>query len=364
MANTKHLKILKQGVVAWNNWRENHNEIPDLSRADLSGADLIAANLSRADLIGADLSGANLSLANLSGADLIEANLSRGYFIRANLLNAVLVGANLIGADLSGAIMIGADLSSANLSGVHLIKATLSGADLRRAVFIEADLSGADLNSTLLIETNFEGAMLTGCNIYGVSAWNLKTNQDTKQCNLVITRHDEPVITVDNLKVAQFIYLMLNNSEIRDVIDTITSKLVLILGRFTENRIAVLNAIREELRGRNYLPVLFDFSGPSNRDITETVSTLAHMARYVIADLTDAKSLPQELTVIAPNLPSVPIKPLLHSSDREYGMFEHIKRYHSVLDIYHYDDLNQLLHSLDKEIIIPAEEKVLELTRK
>jgi len=66
---------------------------------------------------------------------------------------------------------------------------------------------------------------------------------------------------------------------------------VLILGRFAPERKAILDAIRDALRTRDYLPVLFDFEKPSSRDITETVSTLAHMARFVIADITDAKSI-------------------------------------------------------------------------
>ena len=45
---------------------------------------------------------------------------------------------------------------------------------------------------------------------------------------------------------------MLHNQKIRDVIDTITSKAVLILGRFTDERKAVLDALRDELRKRNY----------------------------------------------------------------------------------------------------------------
>jgi len=93
------------------------------------------------------------------------------------------------------------------------------------------------------------------------------------------------VIQVDNLEVAQFIYLLLNNERIRNVIDTITSKAVLILGRFTLERKAVLDAIREELRKHDYLPVLFDFEKPSNQDITKTVRTLAHTARFIIADM-------------------------------------------------------------------------------
>jgi hypothetical protein len=52
-------------------------------------------------------------------------------------------------------------------------------------------------------------------------------------CLHPITDPDEPVITVDNIKIAQFIYLLLNNKEIRDVIDTVGRKGVLLLGRFT-----------------------------------------------------------------------------------------------------------------------------------
>ena len=55
---------------------------------------------------------------------------------------------------------------------------------------------------------------------------------------------------------------MLNNQKVREVIDTITSKAVLILGRFTDERKAVLDALRDELRKRDYLPILFDFEKP------------------------------------------------------------------------------------------------------
>jgi len=63
---------------------------------------------------------------------------------------------------------------------------------------------------------------------------------------------------------------MLNNQKIRDVIDAITSKVVLILGRFTDERKKVLDALRDELRKRNYLPILFDFDKLTSRNTDET----------------------------------------------------------------------------------------------
>jgi hypothetical protein len=64
------------------------------------------------------------------------------------------------------------------------------------------------------------------------AAWGLKL-QGAKQQDLIIIPQTEPEITVDNIEVAQFIYLLHHNENIRDVINTITSKAVLILGRFT-----------------------------------------------------------------------------------------------------------------------------------
>jgi len=177
---------------------------------------------------------------------------------------------------------------------------------------------------------------------------------------LVITRYDEPAITVDNIEVAQFIYPMLNNQKVRDVIDTITSKVVLILGRFTDERKAVLDALREELRKRDYLPILFDFNFPATRDITETVSLLARMARFIIADLTDPSSIPKELEAIVPDL-AVPVQPLLEGSSRPYAMFKDYWKYEWVLPVYRYEGLGPLLATLAEKVIAPAEGKVTAL---
>ena len=185
--------------------------------------------------------------------------------------------------------------------------------------------------------------------------------QSAKQSNLIITPENEPIITVDNIKVAQFIYLLLNNEEIRDVIDTIGKKAVLILGRFTEERKVVLEAIRQELRVRGYAPILFDFEKPISRDLTETIRTLAHLSRFIIADITDAKSIPQELMAVVPALPSVAVSPIILRTQREYAMFEHFRRFPWVFPVYEYDDVPHLFATITEHIIAPAEAKVEEL---
>jgi hypothetical protein len=306
MANDEHIAQLKKGVAAWNAWPNKNPDIqPDLSAADLIGADLTRADLSR-----------------------------------SNLTDMHLKDANLREADLRGARLRGADLRGAHFRAADLTGADLVGADLRGAAFLHTVLTDADL---------------TGSRIYGVSAWRLKL-EGAKQ-HLVITPTDEPEVTVDNIEVAQFVDLMLHNDKIRGVINTITSKAVLILGRFTGERKAVLDALRGELRRRNYLPILFDFEAPARQNFTETITLLARMARFIIADLTDPSSIPQELQAIIPSV-RVPVQPILLEGSSLYSMFKDFdpQDYHWVLPVHRYKELEQLLAALS-ELIAPAEEK-------
>lgn len=352
----------------------------DLSFADLRNATLVSAyleetSINQADLRKADLSDALIGNADLSGANLTDAklintklqrsDLSQATLIRTNLAYAQLGWVNLdeaclVDSDLGEADLRSANLKNADMSRAYLWKADLGGANLTDANLAAANLGNADLSGAVFVRTNLTKANLNGCRIYGLSAWDVKLT-DASQANMIITPEHQPSIQVDRLDVAQFVYLMLNNSAIRHVIDTITSKAVLILGRFSEQRKPVLDAIRMELRQRNYLPILFDWEKPSTRDITETVSALAHMSKFVIADITDAKSIPQELMAIVPNLPSVPVQPIILLSQREYGMFEHFRNYRSVLPIAVYRNQAELLSSLEQCIIAPAEAKLNEI---
>lgn len=338
---------------------------PKLGGADFRRATLRNAQLANSILYGADLSKAVLTKANLAGADLTWARLSRTNLVQANMEDSILLEANLSNANLSEANLFRANLRRCNLNHTLLINADLREADLSNANLIEANLSNANmsmanLSLTYLVGVDLTGAKLNNCRIYGVSAWN-PILDGAEQRDLIITPPEETTITVDNLKVAQFIYLLLRNEEVRGVIDSISSKVILILGRFTESRKAMLDAIREDLRQRDFLPVIFDFTKPANRDITETISTLAHMARFIIADITAAKSIPQELQKIVPDLPSVPILPLIHASSKEYGMFGHFKRYPWVLKLYRYRTVEDAIAYISSDGIAAVLERLRDL---
>ena len=307
MADRRHLKMLARGVKAWNAWRRRSRTKPDLSRA--------------------------------------------------LLLDLELRGINLADANLERAILRGSTLSRANLTRANLKRADLRAVSLRRARLDHADLTGAVLRHTSLAETSVAGTIFNGCEIYGIAAWDLK-GTPRAQSNLIIrATASDPAVRVDDLEVAQFVYLLLNNEKIKRVVDTVGRKAVLILGRFSAERKAVLDALKEALRREEYLPILFDFEKPERRDLTETVTTLARMSRFIIADITDPRSIPQELSQIVPELPSVPVAPVILASERPYAMFEHLKRYGWVLPMVRYKDTADLLRKLPKSVIEKAEKK-------
>jgi hypothetical protein len=108
--------------------------------------------------------------------------------------------------------------------------------DLSRANLEDAELGGADLHKTLLQGTTLLGADLTkaeliGCNIHGISAWDV-TLKGTIQRDLEVTKMGQPSVFVDNLEVAQFVYLLLYNEKLKSAIDTIGEKCVLIIWKY------------------------------------------------------------------------------------------------------------------------------------
>ena len=391
MANQEHLAAIRRGTGYWNNWRNENPVSIDLRDADLSEADLQGADCSNADLSGAklfrtrlreanfmdaklkhaslwnaDLTGAILRNANLSEADMNGTKLQGADFTGAKLYRARLYRANLQQAILTNADCSGANLKEANLSDCNLMAARLDGARLTECNFIGANLNKASLSHAICVKTRLNNANMENANIYGISVWDIEA-EGLVQKNLVITPAGEPEITVDNIEVAQFIYLVLNNRKIRDVIGTIAKKGVLILGRFSPERKIILDALREKLREHDFVPIVFDFEKVKERDFTETVKILAGMSRFVIADITGPKSTPLELQATVPDY-KIPFLPIIQKEEKPFAMFFDLQRkYDWVLDLVEYGSVSDLEQGFQKGILnraLEAEKKLAEQDRK
>jgi hypothetical protein len=216
------------------------------------------------------------------------------------------------------------DLTHVDLSGRDLAGIDFRGVGLFEATLIGSRLVGANLRQARLVRTQLDHADLSGAHVYGASAWDVSL-VDAVQADLIITPPGAEIVTVDDLGVAQFIYLLIHNPNLRRALDAITQRVVLILGRFKQERKAILDLAKAELRKKGYVPVMFDFQGPDNRDLTETVVTLAHLSRFVLADLTDPSCIPHELGTFVPNL-QVPVVTLIARGHTPYAMFADMTR--------------------------------------
>jgi hypothetical protein len=172
------------------------------------------------------------------------------------------------------------------------------------------------------------------------------------QSDLRITRIEEPSIKVSNLEIAQFVYLLLHNPKIRAVIDTIGEKGVLILGRFIEERKAILNRMRDELQQLGFVPMIFDFEAPTQKDFTETVMTLAGMSRFIIADITNPRSAPLELHALIPEY-RIPFVLLIQKGEKPFAMFQDLQR-EWVLDLLEYESEDDLFRVFTKAVVNEA----------
>jgi uncharacterized protein YjbI with pentapeptide repeats len=381
----------------------------NLGKANLSGASLCGANLEKANLrntklLETDLSFSNLVQVNGHGSSFRKAKLQYVAAYQAQLADARFTNAIMVGFDADSANFRRASFHKADLTGAWLGHSDLTNANLRDAIFVEsvlydsklsganltsANLTNADLRQCTLVGTTITDCILQGNSVYGISAWDIE-GTPADQTNLLIfnrspdsdiemqrqtakwekfTRQPYPSnrlaivetfdstwsapIRVDNLEVAQFVFLLLKRKNLRNIIETITSKTVLILGRFTSDRKVVLNAIAQELRKYELIPIIFDFEGAKTRDFTETIKVLAGMSLFVIADITNPKSAPLELGATVPNY-QIPFLPIIQEGEKPFSMFNDLMKYDWVLEPLTYSSLDDLLRVFKPAIIDEA----------
>jgi len=380
MANPDHLAALRSGVESWNRWRAATNNAPvDLSGADLARAKLNNANLLRAVLTGADLRQAQMERAHLKGADLTGAVLERANLEHVNARDAIfdgvraaevnfevgtLRGATFRNAQLSRARFHRAYLRDTDLSGAKLIGAWLRLAVLEGARCRDADFRGTDLRYASLVDCDLRGADLTDVHVYGVSAWDIRTDSDTRQdliVSLGATAPEAP-LRVSDLHTAQLLALMLDGPGVRRVLESASSKLVLILGSFSAREKSVLDSLRTALRSSGYVAVTFDFERPAALDYAETVSVLAGLSRFIVADYTDAKEVRAELLEARRQHARVPVIPLARHDARLPVTITNVFSADELNRLLvRYEDAEDLVSKLQSAVIEPAEARVAEI---
>jgi hypothetical protein len=357
----------EQALRAWDQYKLQRQLVYAGKRDDrvskrgvwTKGAYMHALTAPAIDLRGLQISELCLGYVDCRGVRFDGASFGLGDRGWTAMKGARLEAASFTGARLPKMRFIEADLRDANLTDADLTEADLGGANLGRAILRGANMTGANLSRANLVGADIEGCRLDRALVYGVSAWDLRGRPASSK-DLIVKPGSLPSITADDVRVAQFIYLMISNAEIRDVLDTVTRKVVLLLGRFTPERKAVLNALREALRERDLVPVLFDFEKPEDRDITETVTLLARMARFVIADLTDPASIPQELEAVVPHV-AVPVCLIIAANSQPYSMSADLRKYPWLVRPVRYRDQQDLLGRLDQDIIAVADQTRAEI---
>ena len=146
-----------------------------------------------------------------------------------------------------------------------------------------------------------------------------------------------------------------------EIMSECSKRRVLILGRFTDMRLKILEEIEACLikHKNRYIPQLFTFQKPEGRGLTESIIGFAAFSKFIIVDLSEPKSVPAELQAIVPNFLSVPVVPIIVSGETEFANFDDIKRRENVIKpTIQYNNLKDLLEKLDKIVIPKAEAKL------
>ncbi|HEV7243250.1 MAG TPA: pentapeptide repeat-containing protein [Thermoanaerobaculia bacterium] len=333
----------------WNTWRKDHPALrPDLRGVNLSGAHL--GDISLEDAI--------LARATLDGIQWWQARLAR--------------------ADLRGASLDLANLSYADLRGAHLERSRLVATNLTMARAERAHFRGANLSHAVLNGVRLHGADLRDATVTGTSSVGIEVDAATRQDDLKVHQWVDPLedvsddaesaiqtmtVRVRHLQAVPLIHLLQDQRQLAMIMDAMIDRVVLILGNFGARRKAVLKALQFEIARHGLAPVIFDFPPPEHRDLIETVALIAGFSRFVIADLTRARSTPLESLLIAQQV-MLPFASVIHEKEEPFSMFATLRsKYDWLLPTRTYRDERHLVRMV-KPIIDECEEKLKGLDRR
>ena len=298
MTNEDPSSVLRQGSAAWNAWRARNPGSVTFNRP--SWYDSPGKGGNRVDFSGMNLSGIVVA-------------------------GAFAEGLNLQGALIEGSTFDEGDFSWANFQGAKFRDTRFNKTILTNANFDGATFVNCNLNRVNLVGASFRVEEITETVVYGIAAWDLTTSDEAKQSKLVIERtygfYSDLIgagsipVMVDDIELAQFVHYLMNHKKLRDALNVLNDRGVLLLGRFKGGGLERLYAFREWLQRNGYMAMIFDFERPDNLSLTEAVVTMAGLSKFIVVDLSGS-SVPHELQAIVSGIK----KPILAFGDA-YALF-------------------------------------------
>lgn len=254
--------------------------------------------------------------------------------------------------DFRGATFNSVDIHEGDFSYGKFQDCTFENCRFHKTILTKAYFDGATFRNCSLDRSNLAGASfrvkeITETVVYGISAWDLEIDEGSLQSKLVIEQsyqfYSEMIeaghlpLMVDDIELAQFVYYLTNHKKLRNTLDILNQKGVLLLGKFKNGGLERLYHLRDWFSGQNYLPMIFDFERPQAMDYTETVVTMGGLARLVVADLS-GPSVPHELAKIIDDFQ----KPVIGYTDSEpYSMLRDLQRRNPHVAVLKYNGTNE-----------------------
>jgi uncharacterized protein YjbI with pentapeptide repeats len=388
-----------------------------LAGSDFSNESLDGCHFSGARAIGMTLRGSTLRSckfveANLSKADLGMAHIEQSEFRAAKMKQVVAHGATLVDSDFSSADMSDSELVDCDIARCILSTATLSKSRVDRSRWTQCTLHGVDasnvsangaqfddcnfrravldgliacnvqfkrgsLAQTNLIASRWDSAVLDGvrmeyallckakltdtrivdCHVFGISCWGTDFSRCIQQ-SIRAYATGSYSIHVNSIEYSFFLYQCMENRHFKTLFESTTDKLVLILGRFSEDAVSGVEALRSAVTRCGLIPVVFDFEKPDAHDLTEVVLSLALLSRFIVVDLSDPKCTPHEIASMAPHI-NRPVASVIRSGQRPYAMFSDMSdRYRWVLPPVSYNSLAEISRIVEEQVIPSCEEYI------
>jgi uncharacterized protein YjbI with pentapeptide repeats len=223
-----------------------------------------------------------------------------------------------------------------------MVQTNLGGAKLSQCELSRALLINCNLAQAILTESRLDGTVFAGSKHEGIVTG-----------NLALTPSDEAAILVDDLEMVHLMEALLREPRWRELIARSSLRVAVVIGRFPQWRRPHLDALREELRRSEYAPLAIDLERPVGPKLRSVIANLAHLARFVIADLAGSRAFAKELQPFSFTLRDLPIQIVMPEGEEPPELPGPW-----AVEPHRYRDTEHLIEIFDKEILQPLERRL------